>query len=156
MESYVITKDMSRMLIPQIIRTGVLCIIFFFAVKINLFLFAKYRIISTRPHAIVDFLIAAIIFLLFVIQVVMTYIRTIKCSYTFYPDCIGHAQWTIPYREIREPIIKQDRIDRIFKTGTVRFDAARALEHIKNPIEMRDYVLRLAAMQQHYQGYPQR
>ncbi len=156
MESYVIVKDMGRMLVPQAVKTGALCVIFFFAVKINLYLFAKYRLMSTRPHAIVDFLVAAIIVLLFAIQIIITYIRTIKCFYTFYPDRIEHPKWTIMYAEIREPDVRQDRIDRIFKTGTVQLGTGRALEHIKHPIEMRDYVLRLAGMQAYSGRYYQR
>lgn len=155
-DSYIISKDIGRMIIPQIVKTGFLCLIFFAAIKVNIFLFVKYRLVSMRPHAIVDLLIIAIIFLLFVIQVIITYIRTIKCRYTFYGDRIEQKKWTIHYNEVTDLRVTQDRLDKIFKTGTVNLAPGKALEHIKHSTEMVQYVQRLMGTQAYYnQNYQQ-
>lgn len=152
-DSYIISKDMGRIIIPQIVKTGILCLLFFVAIKVNLYLFVKYGILSTHPHKIVDLLIAAIIFLLFVIQIVMTYIRTIKCSYTFYEDRIEQKKWSMHYNGVFDLRVTQDRLDKIFKTGTVNLAPGKALEHIKHSTQMVQYVQRLIDMQGNYAPY---
>lgn len=154
--SYVIRPNIRRILVPDTLKTLLLCIIFYFAIKMNLRLFIKYRILNTAVPDYIYYLIISVLALLFVIELLNSYRKNSTAAYDFYPDRIefyGPKSWTLYYNQIEQVKPKKNFIDRIFDTGTIQLASKIKIKNISYVDQIVQYINQLRGYGGGYQQY---
>ena len=144
--TYVIRPNIRRILVPDTLKTLVLCIVFFFAIKMNLGLFLKYRIINTTVPDYVYYLILFVLGLLFVIELLNTYRKNSAAAYDFYNDRIefyGPKPWTVYYNQIQQVEPHKNFLDNMFGTGSIALAPKVKIENIAYADQMVNYINQL-------------
>ena len=153
--TYVIRPNIRRILIPDTLKTLALCIVFYFAIKMNLSLFLKYRIINNVVPGYVYYLIMFVLSLLFVIELLNTYRKNSSAAYDFYPDRIefyGPKPWTLYYNQIQQVEGKKNFLDNMFGTGTIKLTPKVSIDNIAYADQMVQYINQLRGYG-YQQGY---
>ncbi len=141
--TYVIRPNIRRILIPDTLKTIVLCVVFFFLIRLNLKLFVKYRIINTTIPDYAYYILIFILGLLFIIELLNTYRKNSTAAYDFYPDRIeyyGPKPWTLYYNQIQEITPNKNFLDNMFSTGTISLAPKIKIENIGYMDQMVQYI----------------
>jgi len=143
---YSTKPNLKRVLIPDTLKTLILCLVFYFAIKINIDLFVKYRLIKFLVPDLVYTVIAVVLVLLFIIQILNNYRKHGLAHYVFYPAYLefgGKKVQYLQYNQIPNIVLKHNFIDKIFKTGTIFISKQFKIESVKNAEQIKDYLSKL-------------
>ena len=126
---YVIKPNATRVIIPQILLTSVLAVIFYIGIALNVYLL-RIRIPSS-----INTLIFAVLGLLVIIQALLSYLQTSKTQYLVYRNRIqieGPKQQYIMFNTIQGIKISKNIFDRMLNTGTIIIEPKIKIQAIPN------------------------
>jgi len=126
---YVINPSVMRLVIPQVLVTFILAIVFFVGIAINV------KLLGVRIPRSVGILIVVVLVLLVVIQGLLSYLQASKTRYSIFTNRIqidGEKQNYIMFNAIQSMQSKKDLFDKIFKTGTLVFEPKMKIKAIPN------------------------
>lgn len=134
---YVIRPNAARMLMPQLVITIALAIVFYVGIAINVYLLG-----ITIPGTI-KILIASVLALLIIIQGMLTYVQVSKTQYTIYKNRIqigGTKPIYIMFNAVQELKQKKTFFDRMFNTGTIILAPNLRLNAVSNFDQVFNYI----------------
>ena len=140
---YTARPDLKRIIIPEVLKTLILCLVFFAGVVA--------MIVSLRmtPHKLTYPGVGVLLVILFIVQIILTVVKMKKVRYEYYPTNIkilDDKPKTILLREIEEVTLKTNAIDKIFKTATIQLGTKGHLDYLKNTSQSFPYTQKLVAM----------
>lgn len=142
---YVCYPDKKRVIIPSVIGVLLLCAVFYIAALINL------SLLDIDLPLYGHVLIVAVLILFVVIQLLLS-LKKAKSGYVFEQDGVRHGKKKIPYTRLGEVHIKQNPLDKMFRTGSVVTDMM-IFDHVANPQQLARYVQQWERYAQQYQRY---
>lgn len=137
---YTIRSDVLRILLPKAVKLIGLAVLLYTGIWLNLFMMKK-----SIPDTI-NYLIIAIIFVLVLIEALLTYNKTMKNKYYFFQGRIefrGRQPKTMDFRYIKGISVSRDFLDKILNTGTIGIQPGFRIESIKNPDQVNAYLQQL-------------
>ena len=126
---YVIRPNVTRVLIPQIIITSVLAVIFYLGILLNVTLLRIFI-----PGTI-NMLIISVLALLVVMQVLLSYLQASKTHYSIYKNRIqieGPKQQYIMFSTIQSMKASKNIFDNMLNTGTLVIEPKIKITAIPN------------------------
>ena len=134
---YVLKEDKSRAVVPKLLMTAGLCIIFFFGIWLNLLIL---QVESDVSRAIL--FVSGIIFIIVIAAESIIAAKKIN-PYNFFPDRIEHDGRTAYYSHIQSVEISRSFFDNIFKTGTLNLRPYLKMKGVHSPDEFVNYINQL-------------
>lgn len=125
---YVIRPNIMRLLMPQLIATLVLAILFYIGITINVFL------LGIEIPGSVKILLISVLALLVVIQGLLTYVQSSKLQYFIYKNRIQidpKGEYAM-FNSISDVNQKKNFFDDIFHTGTLVLGTKMRLNAVPN------------------------
>lgn len=126
---YIIRPSIGRILVPKVLITLVLAIIFYFGILLNVML------LEIQMPAMVTTLILSVMFLLVIIQGLLSYLQTAKIQYFVFRNRIQSneikAQY-IMFNAVQSIKDNTNIFDKMFGTGTLVLEPGVTLTGIPN------------------------
>ena len=133
--TYVLAENKKRAIIPKIILLIILGIVFYLGILINVSLLKM----SADQETTVKLTALIIVIILIILGIFLT-IRKAKQTYQFYRNNIKKGKKQILYREIIDTTIKQNIIDKIFKTYSIPLSKKFQIKHIPQEVQIGNYL----------------
>jgi len=143
---YVARPNIRRVVLVDAIKTLLLCGLFYAAVRVNIYLFLRYRVLSAEPPVYLQYAIIGVLLLLLVVELLTVYRKHTIMVYDFYPEHIelyGSKPQTLSWSMVEDVKLKRSLADRVFGTGTIILKPGFRIEHIEAPEAVFTYVQRL-------------
>lgn len=138
---YKLKPNITRMILPQIIKLVALAALFYLGLWFNL----KFGFNMEIPAAI-NVLVAVVLLVLVVLQLVIYHIKYAKFEYLFYPNRIefhGNKIQTFLFRDFQGIDIKRNVFDTIAGTGTILVQPKFRVGPVSNAKQVIDYMQKL-------------
>lgn len=113
---YIIKPSKSRMVIPKLLITLVLAIVFYAGILINV------SLLGINVPEGVNILILAVLLLLVIIQGLMTYVQASKAMYAIYRNRLqieGTKAQYVLFNAVQDVKQEKNFFDKLFKTATI-------------------------------------
>lgn len=136
---YVVYQDSKRTCFPKALKIFGLCIIFLFGIWLNLHLLKIGE--QTRNLVLAISFFAVII--LAAVEVLICWKKTKRQKYEFYKDRIKFKNERAYYSGIRNIVLKQNVLDKIFNTSAISIAPYFKIKNIKNAENIVNYINQL-------------
>lgn len=143
---YQLQQSKSRAIIPQMIVTLLLSVIFYGGVLLNL------SLLEVKKNTEQIFQASTLIFLFLVLTLsIVLAARKAHAPYLFYRNKIVFQKKIIPLTAINSVTTQQDPLDKIFRTYSLSGDHLR-IRNIPQEIQLQQYLQQLVAQSKQYAG----
>jgi hypothetical protein len=143
---YILSQKKSRSLIPKIFSLLGLGVIFYLGILLNLSLLN----LRAGEESIVKLIGLGVVFAIVVLGVYLA-IHHVRLSFKFYNNRIMQGKKKITYVEITNTKMKQNILDKIFKTYSIELGKNFYLRHIPTSINIENYLQQLIQYAQQVQ-----
>ena len=143
---YTIKQSVLRILIPKALKLLGLAIMLYLGVLLNLYMMKK------SIPSYINYLIIAVIFILVLIEALLTHNKILKNKYYFFPGRIelrGKEPKTLDFRYITSVSISQNLLDKILRTGTINIEPDFKIGPISNCNQVYAYLQKLVQQVAH-------
>ena len=135
---YILSQEKKRILLPQILTLLLLGFILYLGVLLNLSLLE----LSSPTQDLIKTITLITVFFLILLGLFLNFLKA-KQKYFFYPNRITFKRKTLLLSEITSLKLKQNFLDKIFKTYSIVLNQKFKIENIPQNIQLRDYVQKL-------------
>ncbi|NQV91502.1 hypothetical protein HQ489_03430 [Candidatus Woesearchaeota archaeon] len=135
---YVLSQKVSRALIPKILSLLGLGVIFYLGILLNLALLN----LRAGEESIVKMIGLGVVFAIIALGIYLG-IHHAKLSFRFYNNRIMQGKKQIMYLEIVNTKMKQNFLDKMFKTYSIELGKNFQLKHIPMTINVENYIQQL-------------
>jgi hypothetical protein len=143
---YVLSQKKSRALIPKMLSLLGLGIVFYLGILLNLSLLN----LRAGEESIVKLIGLGVVFAIVILGAYLA-IHHVKLSFKFYNNRIMQGKKKIMYVEIINTKMKQNILDKIFKTYSIELGKNFYVRHIPTSIDIENYLQQLIQYAQQIQ-----
>lgn len=146
---YTLRPNINRMVAPWIFRLLGLAILFYGGVYLN----AKFALKMQIPIYI-NALIAVFLLVLIIAQIIIYKVKFGKYKYEFYTNRVDHEgkdSKTFLYGNFQEMTLKQNILDKMFNTGSIRLSKEFSIGPVANVTQIKSYLEQLIKYYQYSQ-----
>ncbi len=134
---YIIKPDTLRAIVPTIVVTFVLALVFYGGIALNIYL------LGIQVPGSITVLIFSVLGLLVIMQALLTYVRTSHTKYYVYKNRIqfvGQKENYIMFNTVNDIKLSKNFIDTFFRTGTITMQPNLTIKGITNPEQTFTYL----------------
>lgn len=124
---YQLRPVLKRVVIPKIVLVTFLCIVFYFAIWLNLVLLKVEM--TTIYHTIA----LSLVLVLIILESLMTYVNTARERYDFYPDHIEYVakkHETFSFKDSTETTLERNILDKTLGSASIKLSPNFSLKNI--------------------------
>ena len=143
---YSTKPNIVRVLVPKVLKLLGLAVLLYAGVWLNLFVMSK------QIPSSINYLIIAFIFLLVLVEILLTYLRTLKDKYYFFVGRLefrGKQVRTLDFRYVTDMVVSENFVDKILGTGTIVVQPDFRIENISNCDKVFAYLQQLVQRVKH-------
>jgi hypothetical protein len=133
--AYVIKQAKSRSLIPKIFMLLILGILFYLGILLNLSLLE----LDVDSQSLIDHISIITVSIIVIIGIIMGILKVRK-QHTFYNTHLTIYGKNIPYNTITNTLQKQNLLDKIFKTYSIKLTDKITMRNIPQAVQIQSYL----------------